>query len=98
MASISDDDLSSAGISKVVDRTNILLSIQQFLDMDSPAVLNAAAKNSGNEAVADVQQPSAAKDDAQKGELLAECVICMENSVSFFSKCEVDGMLLQPTN
>ncbi|KAG4074140.1 hypothetical protein HA402_014345 [Bradysia odoriphaga] len=80
LASITDDDLSSAGISKTIDRSNILLSIKQFLDMDRPVIAGASIKQSDSAADVDVQQPTIAKDDTQKGELLAECVICMENS------------------
>lgn len=84
LASITDDDLSSAGISKAIDRSNILLSISQFLEMDRSIVPSAPHKHSESVAAVQVdQQPTIATDDIQKGELLAECVICMENSVSF---------------
>lgn len=81
--SVTDDDLLSAGISKEIDRSNILLSIRQFLDNERPVVPTAPSTPSAGASTDDEQQPTSAKDEnTSKGELLAECVICMENSVS----------------
>lgn len=80
LGSVTDEDLHSAGILNGTDRTNILLSIQQFLDYDRPF---ASAPTKHSESVSDdAQRTTNIQDDA--GELQAECVICMENSVSLF--------------
>lgn len=80
LSSITDEDLLSAGISKATDRSNILLSIQQFLDNDGPAAASAPIKHSESVSDSDDQRPTTTKDET--GEFLAECVICMEYSVS----------------
>lgn len=80
LSSVTDEDLHLAGILKATDRTNILLSIQQFLDNERPL---ASAPTKHSDSVSDDNQRTTNIDDVP-GELLAECVICMENSVSFF--------------
>lgn len=85
LGSITDEDLYSTGISKATDRSNILLSIRQFLDADhstSTASVASASVNHSNNGSDDEQRSKNAKDE--KGEFLAECVICMENSVSLY--------------
>lgn len=84
LGSVTDEDLYSAGISKAADRSNILLSIQQFLDSDSPAAASVPTKQS--DSVSDDGQLSKNTKD-ETSEFLAECVICMENSVSFILFC-----------
>lgn len=81
LGSVTDEDLHSAGITKATDRSNILLSIQQFLDNDRPAVASAPIKHSDS-VPDDEKQSTTTKNET--GELLAECVVCMENSVSSF--------------
>lgn len=78
LSSVTDDDLRSAGISLTTDRSNILLSIQQFLDNESSVVASAPIVRSES-ASGDDQLPTNRKDETN--EFLAECVICMENSV-----------------
>lgn len=86
---MTDEDLHSAGISKPTDRSNILLSIRQFLDNDRPAVASAPIKHL--ESVSDdYKRPANGQNET--GEFLAECVVCMENSVSLFDRNNCEGM------
>lgn len=80
LGSITDEDLHAAGIVKASDRFNILLSIQEFLNNERPVIASAPIKHS--DSVSDDERTTEAND--QVGELLAECVVCMENSVSDF--------------
>jgi E3 ubiquitin-protein ligase LRSAM1 len=80
LSSVTDEDLYSAGIIKATDRSNILLSIEQFLDNDRPAIVSAASKQ--DSVSDDDERPTNTMDET--GELLAVCVNCMENSVSCF--------------
>lgn len=82
LSSVADEDLRSAGILKAADRSNILLSIREFIDNDRPVIPSAPTKHS--QSVSDDDEQSKTT-KIETGELLAECVICMENSVSFFN-------------
>lgn len=86
ITAISDDDLQLAGVKNSRDRRNILKSIAEYSSQQS--VPNASAPlddstNKGKETpTAPIDSPIESKSiDQQKLEMLAECVVCMEESV-----------------
>ncbi len=89
LGSVTEEDLQSAGISKAIDRSNILLSIRQFFDNDRPTSASAPVKHldggvAASAAGAANDGQRVVIDEMAKGEFMVECVICMENSVSLF--------------
>lgn len=90
LENITKEDLEAAGVKKEADRAAILQSIKDYLNGETARASSAPPPNekqyvsSGKEAIEPEQKPTVAADgdDAvAMGESLAECVVCMENSV-----------------
>lgn len=83
LESIADEDLQGAGVKNARDRQNILKSIQEYMKQQCLTMPSAPPPDDEQAATASPTVPIA-PDDQPNREMLAECVVCMENSVYLF--------------
>lgn len=76
---VNEDDLREAGIKSVNDRMNILKSIKEYVNsrVEKPSAVRLQEVEKAEEA-AEIEE-----DETAIGSLLSECVVCMEENVSF---------------
>lgn len=83
ITSITDDDLQMAGVKNVRDRRNILKSIVEYSSSEQFEPIATAPPYDQEMATPPTELVTENKsNDQQKFEMLAECVVCMEESVS----------------